>query len=128
MFTPIHRCSENPPIDVQKQRQYINYFDAAKLSIHRQFEHLRHFPPNKVFAAKKRKYKMAASIWLPNIEEFFVSLTNLIVDTASRDSADFFARLVWLMTILCCNSLIIYFYVLTRVILKLSNFLRSFIT
>ena len=33
---------------------------------------------------------MAASIWLPNIEEFFVSLTNLIVDTASRDSADLF--------------------------------------
>ena len=35
---------------------------------------------------------MAASIWLPNIEEFFVSLTNLIVDTASRDSVDFFGR------------------------------------
>ena len=41
---------------------------------------------------------MAASIWLPNIEEFFVSLTNLIMDgrqqcdTASRDSVDFFGR------------------------------------
>ena len=41
----------------------------------------------------------------------FVSLTNLIVDgreqrdTASRDSTDLFARLVWLMTILCYTTL-----------------------
>ena len=39
---------------------------------------------------------MAASTWLPNIEEFLVSFTNLIVDAASRDSADLFcsSRLV----------------------------------